>query len=408
MPDYTRKQRPNASSCNQRSSHRALQGYLALLFPDPPPNAWLVVSWLDTQRQWRSAWFRTHEIAAAGERILALSARRDVYIGLGLRHPHCRPGTGTRGTSDDVYAIGGLWIEFDHNGGVHAAKNLPTPDELLTFIEALPVRFSLLVDSTGGFHAYALLKELWRLDTPEEHQRASRLLRRFQRTIQAQAQASGFKIDSTADLARVLRPPGTSNHKSGTPRLVTVLHEDVIRYNPLDLEHAPWLAPMDDVSLPATGPDDFPPAQLDPIVNGCAWLRHCRDDAATLPEPEWYGMIGIVGRCIDGQDLAHLWSAPYPQYTQAETARKLQHALTDAGPRTCASIRHDLGGDAYCRGCPHWEQITSPIVLGLPPQPTLVVGTRRMIGHDPDRPYHKPLPGLRTTLRGLATTLRSL
>ena len=32
----------------------------------------------------------------------------------------------------------------------------------------------------------------------------------------------------------------------------------------------------------------------------------------------------------------------------------------------------------------------------------------RLVLHDPDRPYHKPLPRLRTTLRGLSTGLRRL
>src|SRR5438094_123636 len=42
--------------------------------------------------------------------------------------------------------------------------------------------------------------------------------------------------------------------------------------------------------------DDFPPAHLAKIEEGCAWLRHCRDDAARgtghdplrVSEPEWF------------------------------------------------------------------------------------------------------------------------
>ena len=80
-------------------------------------------------------------------------------------------------------------------------------------------------------------------------------------------------------------------------------------------------------------------------------------------------MLGIVGRCVDGEQIAHEWSAPYPRYRKDETAKKLQHALTDAGPRTCSTIRYDLGGEEQCRNCSHWGQIKSPIVLGMSPQP---------------------------------------
>src|SRR5262249_28950563 len=31
-------------------------------------------------------------------------------------------------------------------------------------------------------------------------------------------------------------------------------------------------------------PSEFPPGRIDQIVTGCAWMRHCRDDAKTLPE----------------------------------------------------------------------------------------------------------------------------
>jgi hypothetical protein len=297
-----------------------VQRYLDLLYPDPPDDTWLVMSYLDTNRHRCSRWVPStqHSVAAAFAGQMADSY--NIYVGIGLRHPDCTPAADKRGESAEVYALPGLWIEFDHNAGVHSATELPTPDELFAFIETLSFRFSLLVDSTGGYHGYVLFKELWILDTPEEHAQAALLLRRFQRTIQAQAATHGWKVDSTSDLARVLRPAGTLNHKSGTPKLVTTLHEDAIRYNPSDIADAPWLATIEDTYTPSTDNGTFPPTPLDPIVNGCAWLQHCRDDAATLPEPEWYGMLGIIGRCVDGAQIAQEWSVLYPRYSKDETA----------------------------------------------------------------------------------------
>src|SRR5690606_32611234 len=82
-------------------------------------------------------------------------------------------------------------------------------------------------------------------------------------------------------------------------------------------------------------------------------------------EPEWYAMLSIVGRCQDGERLAHEWSAPYPRYTEKETTKKLEHALTAAGPVTCARVEELTGGE-WCRNCELRGMITSPIVLGNP------------------------------------------
>jgi hypothetical protein len=321
------------------------------------------VSWIDSNKAFDSAWFRCRDLDQAVAVLEEKSQHFNTYIGMGLRHSTCQP-VG-RGTSHDVGAIGGLWVEFDHAGGVHSATNLPTAFQLMRFIESLPFEFSLLIDSTGGLHGHVLFKELWILDTPEEHAAAALLLRRLQRTIQIAALARGWKVDTTSDLSRVLRVPGTFNHKSGTPQLVTIAEANPIRYNPSDLVDAPWLAEVVDTYTPSSGNGDFADAHLDRMVNGCAWLKHCRDDAATLPEPEWYGMLGLVGRCVDGEQHVHEWSAPYPHYDQAGTTKKLQHALKAAGPATCNRICYDLGGESYCAGCVHWGQIISPINLAM-------------------------------------------
>jgi hypothetical protein len=111
--------------------------------------------------------------------------------------------------------------------------------------------------------------------------------------------------------------------------------------------------------------DDERKAELGPMLAGCSWLRHTRDDAAELREPEWYAMLGLVGRTRAGKQAAHEFSAPHRSYQRAATEKKLQHALTDAGPATCAFIAEELGQfDTHCAHCAHWRKIESPITLG--------------------------------------------
>ena len=103
--------------------------------------------------------------------------------------------------------------------------------------------------------------------------------------------------------------------------------------------------------------------QIAPILAGCAWLRNALDTAKTLAEPQWYAMLGIVGRCEDGHRLTHEFSSPHPDYDEAGTDAKLARALSEAGPRTCPDIRKN-GGESFCSVCPSWGAVKSPIVLG--------------------------------------------
>lgn len=101
---------------------------------------------------------------------------------------------------------------------------------------------------------------------------------------------------------------------------------------------------------------------VDEIEAGCGFMAHARDDAAELPEPEWYAALSVWARCKDGDALAHARSEPYAGYDEAETAIKLERAK-EHGPATCARISEFFAG---CATCPHFRRVTSPVQLGSP------------------------------------------
>jgi putative DNA primase/helicase len=105
-------------------------------------------------------------------------------------------------------------------------------------------------------------------------------------------------------------------------------------------------------------------SDADPIFSGCGYLRHVRDDAAGLPEPEWHAGLSIIGVCRDGVGLAHEVSRPHPAYTHKETEEKVLRARAEDKPLRCATIRHHRGGEEWCATCPSWDKITSPVQLG--------------------------------------------
>lgn len=167
----------------------------------------------------------------------------------------------------------------------------------------------------------------------------------------------------------VVAPP--SLHPSGRNyRWEPELSPDEVSVQPLPA----WLlgviqAKLQAASSAAGGAGDkskseFPLADYPKVLEGCGWMRHCAEDARLLGEPEWYAQLSIVGRCKEGNELAHEVSQPHPGYSASATTAKLRHALDAAGPVTCAKVRHSLGGARFCDQCPNLGKVKSPIVLG--------------------------------------------
>lgn len=90
---------------------------------------------------------------------------------------------------------------------------------------------------------------------------------------------------------------------------------------------------------------------VEKTIEECAFIRHCRDDAASLSEPEWFAMMSIMAALGEtARAKAHELSRPYPKYTRAETDKKFDQALEakqtkKVGPHTCGHIRNTLGFD---------------------------------------------------------------
>lgn len=332
-----------------------------------------------TKQNKKSFWCPASALEEIGRKAAWLAQTYDLYFGVGLQDKEAaqnmqskRSGSKpdlsrTRGYTETVISIPGLWVDVDVRGKAHAELDLPpTREDAVQLLNEFPLAPTILVDSGHGLHGYWLFREPLTIDSEEERDQAQDLVLRFQRTLQGIAAKRGWKIDNTSDLARVLRLPGTVNRKAEPARVWVIESHEEHRYNPSDFEqYLVENTPQADVcesQVPRKPAQRIP--QIEPIVAGCAWMRHCRDDAAHLPEPEWYAMLSILGRCENGDALAHEWSAPYPGYSFDETSRKLEHALQAAGPRSCRDIRSRFG-EVYCNDCPSWNKITSPLALGM-------------------------------------------
>jgi hypothetical protein len=338
----------------------------------------------------RCVWTRSIEEAA--EKAAKLAEKRHVHFGVALQAPdkalelarRKRPKTTlahVRGCIESTVAVPAMWADLDVAADAHGSKTLPPSREAaLGLLDAVPHPPSIVVRTGYGYHVYWLLKELWILDSDAERAAATSLLRRIQGALRAEARRRGWSVDQTADLARVLRLPGTFNHKLGkkVPVVVDEIRGDRL-YSPSDFDVLPEPEGVvlherrasgspSDKDYPYRVLDGGEPADFRRVIRGCGWMRHCYDDRKDLGEEEWFAALSIAGRCktpeLDGRAIAHQMSRGHKGYVPRETDRKLEHALADAGPRKCKEIFELAGAPKYCEPCPH--RVVSPIVLGRP------------------------------------------
>lgn len=166
-------------------------------------NGWLLVWQL---RSKLSNWFQSIESAAE-----FASGRDDTYFGLGLS-PTER-GSHLRCKADEVLTVPGIWIDVDFQSPAHKHESLP-PDiqSVVSLIKDMPPP-TVSVNSGFGLHVYWLFEEPLSFADAAERKKFAQLVVGWQGWVQAKGKQKNWKVDSTADLARVLRLPGTFNCK---------------------------------------------------------------------------------------------------------------------------------------------------------------------------------------------------
>jgi len=256
-----------------------------------------------------------------------------------------------RPKNEDIAVIPGLWVDIDIKHQVHKVQELPPdiPAAMGLLPNELPP--SLVVWSGYGIHVYWLFKEPWEFDTPEERSRAAGLLRELQAVIKNNAAQRGWKIDTTADLTRVLRVPGTLNRKlPDKPVMAQVIEQPDIRYNPSEIEDL--LPPVETSTAPPSRTSGFERRQTDGpaelMLRNCRFLQHCQLNASGITYDEWLAALTNIVRAIDGIQATHQVSAlDQARYKPEDTDKKIAEALA-MNPQSCDYIQKTIG----FQGCP--------------------------------------------------------
>lgn len=305
--------------------------------------------------------------------------------------------------ADNVKQMRAFYMDLDC--GVHLKTGKPKdfPDQhvaitaLKAFVKANNLPRPFLVNSGYGVHVY------WPLTAPVDFMTWLPVAEK----LKAIAKTQGFKADETvtADAARVLRVPGTHNHKGDTPKPVSFFGMAA----PTPVEFFDFVATLDAVAV--SSPTNIPARRYSPAVTnsammdaligkreasfktimqktvagkGCAQLAYCIEHRATLDEPMWRAALSIAKHCSDMPRAVKAISQGHPEYDEDEAMRKADRIM---GPYLCTRFEeYNPGG---CQGCPNWNKIKSPIVLGqqfkeaAPEDNTIVVV-------DPEEPEAPP------------------
>lgn len=145
-------------------------------------------------RGMRQEWFSLEDRPAAAARIVELGTSTDVYVGVLPRHERA-------GGSDALGQAWALFVDLDdaEQGAAALAGFDPWPH--------------VVIRSGRGLHAY------WSLREPLDARHVRQANRRL-------AHHLGADMNAT-DAARILRPPGTLNHKYAPPRRVECVRLDL-------------------------------------------------------------------------------------------------------------------------------------------------------------------------------------
>jgi len=214
--------------------------FLGALFGDVPDEQRFLVWSLPDKV---SRWYRPSDAGRAAEEACAL-ARHDVYVGAGLSARE--RGSRQRVVHSEVSGIVALWADVDVEDEAHRKSGLPpTLNDAGRFVREAGASPSIVVRSGHGLQAWWLLDEPWIFEGREDRGAAAALVTRWNLTLRVRAAEHGWTLDSTHDLARVMRLPGTTNRKTEPVPVVIEELEPRLRYAPDDL--APFL--VDDAAL---------------------------------------------------------------------------------------------------------------------------------------------------------------
>jgi hypothetical protein len=260
------------------------------------------------------------------------------------------------------------FLDLDCGEGKPYEKQSDALQALNNFCEQTCLPKPTVVNSGNGLHVYWALNQ----DTSVTQWQS------LAASLKTKCGELGLAADSavTSDAVRILRVPTTLNYKDpDNPKPVEVLYEGqeieverfaacVGRGDVASSTSLPVVFSCGDVELTkALSGRDFSSIRTSfqniLLGRGCHQLLYVAEEQQQLSEPLWRAGLSIAQFCEDRDIAIHAISNQHPGYDFNETEKK---ASGCGGPHRCETFEElNPGG---CQGCPSFQKITSPIMLG--------------------------------------------
>jgi hypothetical protein len=202
-----------ATSTSPSADNSAIRVYLSMLTGGAPSTHFLEVRFRAGQGRFASEFHPAHDQDAVIDAIRRRSPRTDVYVG-------CAPRDRRSGTKDAVPQVWTLWAECDGEDSVDRLRRFhPQP--------------AMIIASGSGPNCHAY----WPMSAPLASRRAEDANLRLVQALGADR--------NCFDVGRILRPPGTWNHKHCPPHPVGVLrlHRELRFDADVIVAHLPPVSP---------------------------------------------------------------------------------------------------------------------------------------------------------------------
>ena len=199
--------------------------FLNALYRTKPAGLFILI-WMLIDKS--SRWFRDVTEAAA---YVQQCQETDVYVGVALSPNDFGPHN--RCKIEATMGITSLWIDIDYLSVAHKKKNLPpTMQDALSLIPSdMPP--SMVVHSGHGLQAWWIFPEPLLFNSAEDRRLPAAPADDWKQLFKQRAAERGWDVDSVADLARVMRIPGTTNTKVPADfRPVEIVEMNDRRYDP--------------------------------------------------------------------------------------------------------------------------------------------------------------------------------
>ena len=305
---------------------------------------------------------------------------------------------GTSRKGENVQHLKSFFLDLDCGEGKDYPSQTEAINALRAFVKTLSLPKPVMVSSGYGVHVYWVLQDTVH---PDEWTPVALQLKKM-------CAEHGLKADPavTADTARVLRVPGTHNHKGDTPKQVKFLGVEEPRL--VNFESFTGLLGGNNIPIPMKV-DSAESALREALREnsdysfktiviktkegtGCEQIKNIIMNQQSIVEPLWRAGISIVKYCNDAEQAMHIISKNHEGYTKEATQRK---ADLIKGPYGCDKF--DEYNPDVCTSCKHWGKITNPLALGrsIMKAPT-----------DPERPQY-PEPYFRGANGGVYIRFRN-